>query len=950
VPTACDDGLAIEFNAGDINVTKRASQQDQSLFRLSPVAAGAAVLLMALGSAQAQTQPAQPAGPSTQQPAAQTQAEKEKAEKEKAGVQTITVTGIRRGIENAINVKKNSDSIVEAVSAEDIGKLPDSSIAESVARLPGLTAQRVNGRATEISIRGLSGDYANTLLNGREQTSTGNNRSVEFDQYPSELLSAVLVYKTPDAALIGQGMSGTIDLQTVRPLSFPQRVIGVNIRGEKNGKGTPFEGSGSRFNFSYIDQFADRTIGVALGFARLKQDVERFRSETYDTNNTTTIAGLNGGAEFTFNQGFKYFVDSTDETRDGAMAVLEFKPNKELSSTLDVFYSKFDKEFVKRGLEIQVNDSWKGGNPDLAYQAPTLTNAVFENNRLISGVWGNVNPLSRHIWEPRKDELQSLGWNTKWKFADKWQATADVSLSKADSVERITEIEAGQYDVANSRPLPENVTLANYNQITALQYDRNNLSTLRLTDPESWGQNGYDKTITTNDEIKAFRLSAQRDLEGLFAKVDFGLNHTQRTKEKGSSESFLRITNRNVPAGTNVNPGAPLPAGTSPLALPGTGLTTISFDPASALGAYRFDGNVNGDILRKGWTVDEKVSTLFAKADIDTELGGLPMRGNVGLQIVSTDQSSTAPVVDNTNQGIFTLRTDGKKYTDYLPSANLIFDVASDQIVRVGLARQMARPRMDQLSAFTRSEVNNSLQWEGSGGNPRLNPYRANAFDVSYEKYFGTKGYVSAAAFYKDISSWILPLTFTNFDFTGFPNLSGRTPTSNLGRFTLPVNLNGGNISGAELAASIPLNLLTPVLDGFGVQASYAYTDSSIRPVRGGPKFNIPGFSKDVATLTAYYEKYGFSARMATRYRAAYIAEIEDFGGDRGFRFARAETITDLQLGYELQSGPAKGLNFLLQVNNVNNTPYREFNDVSNLDTKIDEYGRTFLFGVSYKF
>ncbi|MDH5332163.1 MAG: TonB-dependent receptor plug domain-containing protein, partial [Aquincola sp.] len=158
--------------------------------------------------------------------------------------QTITVTGIRRGIENAINVKKNQDSIVEAVSAEDIGKLPDSSIAESIARLPGLAAQRVNGRATEVNIRGLSGDFANTLLNGREQTSTGNNRSVEFDQYPSELLSAVLVYKTPDAALVGQGLSGTIDLQTVRPLSYPQRVIALNVRGEKNGKGTPFEGTG----------------------------------------------------------------------------------------------------------------------------------------------------------------------------------------------------------------------------------------------------------------------------------------------------------------------------------------------------------------------------------------------------------------------------------------------------------------------------------------------------------------------------------------------------------------------------------------------------------------------------------------------------------------------------------------------------------------------------------
>ena len=930
----------------------RQSQASRCEFRLSPVAVGATAMLMAMG-AQAQQAP----GPSTQ-PAAPADA-----------AQTITVTGIRRGIENAINVKKGADSIVEAVSAEDIGKLPDSSIAESIARLPGLSAQRVNGRAKEISIRGLSGQFANTLLNGREQTSTNNNRSVEFDQYPSELLSAVLVYKTPDAGLMGQGIAGTIDLQTERPLSFGQRTFAINVRGEKNGKGTPFPGDGSRFNLAYIDQFADRTIGVALGFARLKQDTEKVRTETYDTTNRsclnpdTTLSGQDGNPNnppcavgstpFTHNQGFKYFVDTNKETRTGAMAVLEFKPNKDLASVVDVFYSKFDKEFVKRGLEIQVNDNWKNSNPDVGYQAPRLTNAVFgPNGELQSGVWSNVNPLSRHIWEPRKDELNSIGWNTKWKFADKWQAAADLSYSSAKSTNRILELEAGQYDVANNRPLPEDVTVANYNQIASLQYDRSNLSTLRLTDPESWGQNGYDKIITTDDKLKAIRLSAQRDLEGLFSRIDFGVNRTQRDKEKGSAEALVRITDRNVPPGTNVNPGAPLPDGTRPLAIPGSGLTTISFNPAAALGAYRFDPNVNGDILRKGWTVNEKVTTLFAKADLDSQIFGLPLRGNVGLQLVRSDQSSTAPVVGTTgggSVGTFVTQTDGKTYTDALPTANLIFDLGGDQVVRVGAGRQMARPRMDDLTAFSRTEVNTSNVWEGNGGNPKLNPYRANAFDVSYEKYFGTKGYVSAAAFYKDLKSWILRLP-QEFDFTGQPNLSGRTATSPIGFFTLPQNLTGGKLSGIELAASLPLNLATPVLDGFGVQASYAHTNSSIKPFAGGPKFQIPGFSKDVTTLTAYYEKYGFSARVASRHRSAFIAEVEGFGGDREFPFVRAETVTDLQLGYELQSGPAKGLNFLVQVNNIGNEAYREYNPNTGLDTKVDKYGRTYLFGVTYKF
>ena len=135
----------------------------------------------------------------------------------------VTVTGIRVGIENAIETKRQSTSIVEAISAEDIGKLPDTSIAESISRLPGLTSQRAEGRASAISLRGTDPGFTTALLNGREQVSTGDNRNVEFDQYPSELLSSVVVYKTPDSGVMAQGLAGTIDLRTIRPLQYSRR-------------------------------------------------------------------------------------------------------------------------------------------------------------------------------------------------------------------------------------------------------------------------------------------------------------------------------------------------------------------------------------------------------------------------------------------------------------------------------------------------------------------------------------------------------------------------------------------------------------------------------------------------------------------------------------------------------------------------------------------------------
>ena len=900
------------------------SSQPRALLKASPVAAAVALLCLSGNPAYAQQ-----TGSSA------------------SGSETVTITGIRRGIESAINVKKNSDSIVESISAEDIGKLPDSSIAESIARLPGISAQRVGGRATEINIRGLSGDFANTLLNGREQVSTGNNRSVEFDQYPSELISGVDVYKTPSASLVGQGLSGTLDLKTIRPLSLGQRAFSINVRGEKNGGGTPFKGDGNRVTATYVDQFANRTVGVVLGVARLTQKTTKSRTETYGDSDTGQFANVNGGANFTHTNGFKYFVDANDETRTGVMGAVEFKPNKDLSSVVDFFYSKFEKEFVKRGIELQVNDSWKNGNAAVGYQAPTLSSAVIQNGRLISGVWGNVNPLSRTIWEPREDDLKSVGWNTKWKFTPVYALSVDLSSSSAKSKERITEMEAGVYDVANNRPQPGTVTVGNYNQVTAFQYNHGNPAIVRLTDPESWGQNGYDKLITTDDKMKAVRVQVERDLEGLFSRVAGGVNFNQRDKQKGASEAFLRLIGRN-----NNNPGVALPAGAGTLGLPGSPSGTVTFDPAAALGsAYRFDGNVNADILEKGWTVNEDVGTLFVKADIDSDLFGLPLRGNLGFQYVRTDQQSTGPQVDN-SAAQFTLRTDGKSYNDFLPSLNLVLEVGNDQLVRLGLGRQLARPRMDQLRAFRKSEVNAAGRWEGEGGNPRLDPFRANALDLSYEKYFGgTKGYVSVAGFYKDLKSYIVEVKNPAFNFAGLPNLSGRPPTQgNLGDFTQPFNGTGGTVKGIEVAASLPLGLLVKPLDGFGVQFSYSNTSSAIKPFGDADARPLPGLSRTVTQLTGYYEKYGFSARVASRKRSSFIAEIEGFGADREFKYARAETLVDVQIGYEIQSGFAKGLNFLVQVNNATNEPYREYNTTSNLDTKLDEYGRTLLFGVSYKF
>jgi iron complex outermembrane receptor protein len=362
---------------------KRSSRtvSGSSAFPLSPVAAGCAVF-MALASHAVYAQET-----TNTQDAAATGASN-------SGVTTVKVTGIRRGIEAAISVKKNSDSIVEAISAEDIGKLPDQSIAESISRLPGLTAQRdIHGNASVISIRGMSPDFSTGLLNGREQVSTGDSRSIEFDMYPGELLSGVVVYKTPDAGLVGQGLSGTVDLQTVRPLDFSKRTMAVNYRREKSGLGMDTKGHGNRFTFSYIDQFANRQIGIAFGFARLQgQSAETSRFENWNTG-TTTYNGQTVNIPYT---GFNAFSEVYSQARNGFMGVIQYRPAKEFTSTLDLFYSKYERATRNRGIQAPLADATNN-----AYDQPgQLINATLSGNNVTAGAFNNVRVVCATMPKP----------------------------------------------------------------------------------------------------------------------------------------------------------------------------------------------------------------------------------------------------------------------------------------------------------------------------------------------------------------------------------------------------------------------------------------------------------------------------------------------------------------------------------------------------------------------
>jgi iron complex outermembrane receptor protein len=929
--------------------------------------AGAAVLLLATGGV-AYGQAAAPAPD---------QAASAAAKSGDQTLQTVVVTGIRKGIEDAIAVKKNSDSIVEAVSAEDIGKLPDSSIAESLARLPGTAAQRVNGRATSVSIRGFSPDFSTALLNGREQVSTGDSRYVEFDQYPSELLTGVTVYKTPDGSLIGQGLSGTVDMQTARPLNFGSRVIATSYRGEQLGKGidTP-SGHGNRFNLAYIDQFADRTFGVALGYARLSEKTGVTQNfSDWGVNDVCPVANVNGACPTaTLGKapgGFNDLVDQSDQKRDAVMATLQYKPNKNFQSTLDYFYTKFDIVQLEQGAQVPLAPAFPEWGQN--YGGTTVSNMTVSNGVITSGTIDGFKGVSRNDSTATHDKVYSLGWNNKLAMGD-WTGTLDLATSEAKRDQPHLETTAGIPGNCKTDPAPcgsiswsgfdgSHVGGATYTPSISL----GDTSQIKLTDVEGWGGNisngasttpqaGYSKRALTDDKLNQYRFDLKRDLpEGWwFVDADVGVNFSDRTKTREYIEGRLLVGAANDPfAAVNV------PGGTVATA-PHSGLQYVAWNPDGSIGPiYTVAEKLVGDIVNKDWTVKEKVTTLFTRLDIDQSLGSIPVRGNVGLQVVHTKQSSDGFLPDTTNCPSDVCNTTPehaeKSYNDVLPSLNLVGDLGNGQTLRFGLGRQMARPQMnDERDTFNPTQAGGGSLAKVVSGNTQLNPWRANAVDLSYEKYFGTKAYFSAAVFYKDLSSYILNVA-RQADLAPY----GITPDQNgstTGIFIQPQNGSGGHIDGLELAASMPLQFISPWLNGFGIQANYGLTSSSVQlPVSGFNVQNIssltiplPGLSKKTAGLTAYYEKAGFSARVAGRYRSDFVGQINDQFGDQSLVFIKAERIVDAQLGYEFQSGMLKNLSILLQANNLNNAPYVEFDPTTSSEHRT-VYGKTYLFGLSYK-
>lgn len=872
------------------------------------------------------------------------------------GENAIVVTGIRQSIQSSLDAKRNATSIVEVISAEDLGLLPDLSIADTLARLPGVTAQRVRGRSQQVSIRGLGPDFSLALLNGREVVSAGNNRGIEFDQFPSELIGSGVVYKTGDAQLAAIGIAGAVDLRTIRPLDSAKRQITVSGTYTINdsGKLNPdFSADGYRFFGSYIDQNADGTIGWSLG-ATVQSVPTQFISRELKTNQFQigrTAAGVIYPADNP-RQG----VVSRSFERTSVAGSLQFEPTDRFSLTLDGFYTDTSDSGIFRGTETPIA-SWSGA---------TFGSATGAGPFADSATYNAVVPILRTDTEGSESQIFALGGNMEWKATDNLGFVVDYGYSKLNRDDIDFESYAGTGRARSGAQDTLTFTFPADGQYSIdSQLDYTNPANVLLTDPGGWGQVGFIKQPEINDELHQLRAETYWEFDGGFIdRITVGWLYTDRQKDFDSNESFLRPT----PAFGN---GLRVPAN----AIVGStntknlGMDILAYDPSSFLtdGTYL----VEKATFDTQWVVEETIHNFYIQANIDGDLGSVPVRGNIGLRYADTQQGSTGTIAGGVNSV-------SASYDNWLPGMNLSFEVLPDTFIRVAAAKTITRPRLDQMTAnqninfnaLSCVDTNNDQRpdrviafnppsvvcFNLGGGNPALQPYRSTSYDISVEKYFSPGTAIIVAAFHKDLSDWVIDFSeltdltqsIQNF---GAGSILQSNPEVATGLFNGPVNFADGTITGVEGTLRLNFGDFSDTLDGFGGFYSVTYADAKVE----NQNFNaipIPGYSDLTWSGDIFYEKHGFRAKLAARYRSGFLSEVQNFDGSLSGANARPETILDAQIGYtfEKADGFMNGVQVLAEVFNLTNEPFVTENDLFNAGgqqvgtfaSRHELYGRTF--------
>ncbi|WAJ71834.1 TonB-dependent receptor [Catenovulum adriaticum] len=830
--------------------------------------------------------------------------------------EVIHVSGVRASLKDSVDAKKAAANIIDGVSAEDIGQLPDVSIADSIRRIVGVNFSTQNGEPAFASVRGLGPDLTLTTLNGRVLSTTDQaSRRVALGRLPSELVRRVYIAKSPMAKSIEGGVAGTIGLETIRPLDRQKQVISGVFRGLYNENASDIDTMdeyGWRGTINYVDQFMDGRLGIALGWAGLSEDSPTYEGKTgilLNRNGDSSRSDFNndGIRDVTVGAVSNDVVERSTE-RDSVLAVVQYIANDNLDLLLDVSWIKQDSLNENNRLIYEVL-------PAPANNATTADDAYVDPNTnvIMSIEEGKANSLIGLNPNNNLDETVNVGFTANY-IEDDFEVKFDLSHSKSsrDRLNKTFNIgaNAGVGGAAIQRPL--SFSLLNPEQIYLVP-------DASLATPENWAlrnmldmkQFSEDRVNSASVDVKSYAYSGD-----FIDTIEAGVRFESRQVDRDNDRNNYKFNQGNPPPNWpdlsadylereqfaykklwetvgGVEQSATFP----------------HFDQNKLYGLVMqaVDGDIDNNVFVDGeelnfdYTRSHKITedslAAYVQLNYDTYVADMPLRGNFGVRVVNTkldsqgfsndlskimlsenaDEDGKFDVIfDNADiENIQTINA-SYDYTNVLPAFNASLEVTPSFIARAALAKTISRPVFEDITpgSFVATSGNAIETIKVNAGSPQLEPFTADQADIAFEWYPKQDLSFAATFYYKHLEAYLTQTQeLTEFSQNGLtiPMEITRLVNEDKARY----------FKGLELSYNQIFSFLPEPFDGFGVQANATFNDTNATEqgagIAGAPvTVDANEVSDEVYNLIGFYEKGPVSVRLAWQYQSPYT-RVDDF-------------------------------------------------------------------------
>ena len=874
-----------------------------------------------------------------------------------AAIEEVVVTGIRGSLRYAQDIKRDADSVVEAITFEDLGKFSDENIADALQRVPGLQVDR-NDTGTggdRLSIRGLGPQFVTTTVNGRTTLSSGsegigNLRVFNLDLMPPEILSGVLVHKTPTANIVESGLGGSVDLQTLRPLdtNFNGRdhFLAFNAVAEHDELA---DRTGPRISGIWGGKFADNTLGISL--AALWSETERRR-------NQQSLRELKGNVNIDENENGVLDDDETHQLffprmlvqnpieeareRNAFSGVVQFRPHDRFELTADVTYSEFTNNSFRQNYRSFNNTVFNGlFHPDsIVVEEDTVR--YFNLRRDLDGD-GNLGDGYTPAADNNKVIVQTAsllfdnhtetllgGLNANW-IGDRLAIDADLSFSSVDYEQDLRSPRYRAFDLDQDA-----ITYDAHGDVVQQTFGKD------FDEPASYANfNAAVREFALEGDQWALSLNFDYDLSDGNA-LQFGVRHASMELTSDPSR-FHVIPVPEEQAEAFVKDG--LDGRLVTKFMDGTEISTteflgVNFDGAAA--AFTPLATTTGEDIPRdklaAFKLEEATTAFYSQLNLGGEWGRVPYTSNLGLRAVYTDNTGSGVVIGQ--DGVVSPVDDNTNYWELLPSANINFELHDDVNFRLGVSRVISRPNPTDLAPRISIAADDDPEVSGTAraGNIHLDPYSAWQFDATLEWYTPNDGAVVLSAFYKDVQDFILtsPTAFQG-------SLPGQDGTFNI---IAPVNFSDGTLYGFEAGFNQPFTALPAPFDGLGLQANYTYIKSEFDEDVGDGGFGFPGASENNFNAVLYYEKHGLGVRLAYVFRDDFFRALSTSQTDGLQQFSEAEHQLNLNISYSFLDNFEANFSVV----NLTESERRDFRLSKDNFQGYFERGRLMLFGLRFKF